>query len=105
METSIHLEPVRAWGQEYVGGEEWARLQSLLELVRRGHRSTELSAERLDKIRERVLARVEQAEARRRRWLAVVAGAGAVLLLGLALVVWWWSSGQTLGERRPGIRG
>ena len=105
METSIQLEPARAWGQEYVGGAEWARLQSLLELVRREHRRMELDPERCDRIRQRVVARLERAEARRRRWRAVVATAGAVLLLGLVLVIWWWSSGQTLGERRPGIRG
>ena len=46
METGNHLEPGEGWREAGVGGEEWARLQSLLELVRREHQRTELSPER-----------------------------------------------------------
>ena len=85
METG-HLEPGEGWGEAGVGAEEWARLQSLLELVRRENRA-ELSSERRDEIRERVLARVEMMVVRRRRARAIAAGASAVLLAGLALAL------------------
>ena len=43
METGNHLEPGEGWGGEArLGGEGWARLQSLLELVRQEHLRTEL---------------------------------------------------------------
>ena len=81
METGNHLEPSEGWGGEGVGGEEWSRLQGLLDLVRREHQRMELSPERREQIRERVLERWERFEARRRRVRAIVAGASVVLLL------------------------
>ena len=88
MQTQNHLEPNEGWGGN-IGGEEWARLQSLLEIVRREQQRTELSPDRRAEIRERVLARVERYEVRRRRWRAFVRAAGAALLAGavVALVV------------------
>src|SRR5437764_1054994 len=87
METQNHLEPNEGWGEGVVGGDEWARLQGLLELVRREGQRTELSPERREQIRERVLERLERHEARRRRWRAFVVGAGALLVAGI--LVWW----------------
>ena len=81
METGSHLEPGEGWGGR---SEEWARLQSLLDLARQAHR-TELSPERRDQIRERVLERIERNERRRRRLRALLAGASALFLGGLAL--------------------
>jgi hypothetical protein len=80
MQTENHLEPNEGWGGN-IGGEEWARLQSLLDLVRREHR-TELSAERRAEIRDRVMERIERNERkrrRRRRWVAAFSA---------ALVIW-----------------
>ena len=71
------------WG---VRGEDWARLHALLELARQAHRNA-LSPEERDRIRERVLARLEQSEARRRRRRALLMGASAVLLAGVALAL------------------
>jgi hypothetical protein len=84
METG-RLEPGEGWGTE--GGEEWARLQSLLELVRRENHRTELSPERREQIRARVMERVERNERRRRRARAIVAGASSLLLAGLVLAL------------------
>lgn len=86
METANHLEPGEGWGGES-GGEDWVRLQGVLELVRREHQRTELSEERRAEIRERVLARVEQYEARRRRWRRFVKAAGALLVAWMMLKV------------------
>jgi len=83
METRNHLEPDEGWGE---GGEDWTRLQSLLELVRREH-LTELSPERRDEIRERVLQRLEMAEAQRRRRRRAFVAASTVLLAGLILTL------------------
>ena len=84
METGKHLEPDEGWGER--GGEEWARLQSLLELVRR-EQETELSPERREQIRARVLERLERHEAQRRRRRAIVRVASTVLLAGLVLTL------------------
>jgi hypothetical protein len=83
METGRHPEPGEGWGE---GGEDWTRLQTLLELVRREHR-TELSPERREQIRARVLERLERHEAQRRRRRAIVAAASTVLLAGLWLTL------------------
>jgi len=83
METGKHLEPGEGWGE---GGEDWARLQTLLELVRR-EQQTELSPERREQIRTRVLERLERHEARRRRRRAIVRVASTVLLAGLVLTL------------------
>jgi len=82
METGHHLEPTEGWGEG--SGAEWAHLQSLLDLVRRENR-TELSPERRDQIRERVLERWERYELRRRRVRALVGGVSAMLLIGLVI--------------------
>jgi hypothetical protein len=87
METENHLEPGEGWREGGLGGEEWARLQSLLELVRREQQRTELSPERRAEIRERVLARVARYEVRRRRWRAFMATAGAALVAGVVVLV------------------
>ena len=81
MQTGKHLEPGEGWGE---GGEDLARLQSLLELVRR-EQQTELTPERREQIRTRVLERLERHEAQRRRRRAVVRVASTVLLAGLML--------------------
>jgi len=85
METGNHLESGEGWGEG--GGEEWTRLQSLLELVRREHKRTELSQERRDQLRERVLQRIERTEVRRRRVRAIVRAASAMLLAGVVLTL------------------
>ena len=82
METRNHLEPNEGWGESPLQGEAWARLQSLLELVRREHQRTELSPERRAQIRDRVLARVAKYEARRRKWRLFLAATGVALVAG-----------------------
>jgi ABC-type protease/lipase transport system fused ATPase/permease subunit len=78
-----HHEPTKGWREAGVSREEWTRLESLLELVRQEHKRMELSPERREWIRERVMERFERNERRRRRWRAVAIGAGALL------VAWW----------------
>jgi hypothetical protein len=83
METGRHPEPSEGRGER---AGEWAGLQSLLELARRAH-LTELSPERREQIRERVLERLERNEVRRRRQRTLVAGASALLLAGVLLTL------------------
>jgi len=83
MDTGKHVKPGEGWGE---GGEDLARLQTLLDLVRR-EQQTELSPERRERIRARVLDGWERYEARRRRRRAIAAAASAVLLVGLALTL------------------
>jgi hypothetical protein len=87
METGNHLGPREGWGE--VNEVAWARLQSLLELVRQEHLRTELTPERRELIRERVMERLERSEVRRRRRRAFVAvlGAAVVASVVVALVV------------------
>jgi len=59
----------------------------LLELVKREHRMEELSPERREQIRERVLERLDQIEARRHRVRVIMTGASGLLLAGLVLAV------------------
>jgi hypothetical protein len=59
----------------------------LLELVKREHRMEGLSPERREQIRERVLERLDQIEARRRRVRVILTGASSLLLAGLVLAV------------------
>lgn len=82
METRNHLQPGEGWPQ----GAEGARLQSLLELVRSTH-AMDLSEERREWIRARVLERLERTESRRRTARALIAGGSAVLLTGLLLAL------------------
>jgi len=83
METGKHPEPGEGWGE---GGEDLARLQTLLELVRR-EQQTELSPETRERIRTRVLEGWEKYEAQRRRRRALVAAASAVVVAGLVLTL------------------
>jgi hypothetical protein len=87
METGHHHEPTEGWRDAGVPREEWERLEHLLELVRREHLRTELSPERREQIRVRVMERLEATERRRRRWRMVAVGAGAALVAGLVLTV------------------
>jgi hypothetical protein len=82
MHAGNHLEPTEGWREAGVSVEEWARLESLLELVRREHQRTELSPERRDQIRDRVLAPFAKLEARRRRGRVFFAAAGVALAAG-----------------------
>jgi hypothetical protein len=85
MQTGNHLGPREGWGE---GNEvAWARLQSLLDLVRQEHLRTELSPERREAIRERVLERVARNEVRRRRRRAVVAVLGAALVASVVVTL------------------
>src|SRR5262245_52831088 len=89
MHTGNHQEPQPqsndGWREAGVSGEELVRLQNLLDLVRREHQQMELSPERREQIRERVMARVERNERRRRRWRMFVKGACAVMMAGVVL--------------------
>lgn len=96
MESGNELEPGDGWAAR---GEEWGRLQHLLELARIAHR-TELSQERRDEIRERVLERLDRLEARRRRVRAVVYGVSGLLLAGLLLMLAFREGTHTDGWRR-----
>ena len=55
-----HEEPTEGWREVGVTADEWEGLQNLLELVRREHKRTELSPERREQIRERLMARLEK---------------------------------------------
>ena len=77
METGEHLEQAEAWGAD---GAEWARIERLLELARSAPRE-ELSPERREHIRERLLERLERNRIRQRRARFFLTGA-AVLLVG-----------------------
>ena len=81
METGNRLERRAGWGR----GEDWARIERLLELARSAHRE-ELSPERRERIREGLLMRLERNRIRRRRLRAIVTGASTVLLAGLLLM-------------------
>ncbi len=76
-----HLEAGEGWGGP---PENWSRLQSLLELVRREHQHFELSPERREQMRTRLLERLDRIEARRRRRRRLAAIASIMLLAALA---------------------
>jgi hypothetical protein len=78
-----HHEPNEGWRDAGVSPEEWARLEHLLALVRQEHLRTELSAERREQIRERVMERLERTERRRRRLRMFVLGASVALVTGI----------------------
>ena len=90
MKTESHLEPGEGWGAR---GEEWGRLERLVELIvsrRTGEGFTEERRyeEQRERIRARVLARLEERDlAQRRRAHILVAGASALLLVGLVVMV------------------
>jgi hypothetical protein len=65
-------------------GEDWAKVERLIELARRAHR-TELSPERRERIRRGLLEKLERNQRRRRMARAFAAGASTVLLAGLLL--------------------
>jgi hypothetical protein len=81
VETATHLERGEAWG---VSGEEWVRIERLLELARAAHRDVLPPAQR-EQIRERLLERLERNLARRRRVRSLFAGAFA---LSLGALLW-----------------
>jgi hypothetical protein len=84
METGNRLEPGEGWGAR---GAEWERIQRLLELARSAARE-ELSQERREQLRERLLARLERDEIRRRRARFILGGAAVVVLaMGLSMLV------------------
>ena len=84
METRSHIQDSARWGA--APGAEWDRLQSLLELARRAHR-TEMDPERRERVRERVLARLERNRIRRRvARIVLAAGASIAMLAGLVMV-------------------
>jgi hypothetical protein len=74
------VEPGNSWGR----GDQWSRVRELLELARKPDVS-EWSAERRERILERVLARAEKERERRRLRRAFAAGASTVLVLGVLL--------------------
>lgn len=74
------MEPGNSWGR----GDQWSRVRELLELARKPDVS-EWSAERRERILERVLARAEKERERRRLRRAFAAGASTVLVLGVLL--------------------
>ena len=78
METGRHVEPGTDWGPER------AWMERLIALARSAHQE-ELSPERRAQLRDRLLARLERIEVRRRRVRVVVAVASAVALAGLLL--------------------
>jgi hypothetical protein len=82
VETGNRLERGARWGR----GEDWARIERLLELARSAHRE-ELSPERRQRIREGLLLRLEQNRIRRRRARVFLTGASTVLLAGLLLML------------------
>jgi hypothetical protein len=87
MHTGHHQEPTEptaAWREAGVTSEEWEGLHSLLELVRREHLRTELSPERREQIRERLMQSLDKLERRRRRVRAFLVGACALLAAALA---------------------
>jgi len=85
MQTGHHHEPTEGWREAGVGREEWTRLHDLLELVRQEHKRMELSPERREQIRQRVMERFERNERRRRRWRAFALTAGAALVAGVVI--------------------
>ena len=104
MESGNRLEQGEGWGEQR--GEDWARLHALLELARQAHREA-LSPEQRERIRDRVLERLERNEARRRRRRALLAGVSAVLLTGLlaTLVVRARAGGGRAAHRVDAPRG
>ena len=84
MQTRSHVEDSAKWGA--TPGPEWDRLQSLLELARTAHR-TELDPARRERVRERLLARLERNRIRRRiARVVLAAGASIAALAGLLVV-------------------
>ena len=69
-------------GNRVERGVDWSRVERLLELARSAHRA-ELSPERRERIRGRLLERLEQNRRRRRMVRTFAAGASMVLLAGL----------------------
>jgi len=86
-------------------GVDWSRVERLLELARSAHRA-ELSPERRERIRARLLERLEQNRRRRRMARVFAAGASMVLLAGLLLrlvsggLPWVGRSGAEIAGKR-----
>lgn len=83
-------------------GEDWARIERLIALARSAHR-TELTRERRDRIRIRVMDRLDRSRDRRRTARAFAAGASTTLLvvLLLKLVSGWLGESPTELARKP----
>jgi len=86
-------------------GEDWARIERLIALARNAHR-TELTSDRKDRIRDRVLIRLERSRDRRRTARAFAAGASTMLLavLLLKLVSGWVGESPTELARKPAVQ-
>jgi len=86
-------------------GEDWARVERLIALARNAHR-TELTRERRDRIRVRVMDRLERSRDRRRTARAFAAGASTMLLvvLLLKLVSGWLGESVTELARKPAVQ-
>jgi len=79
-----HPEPTKGWREAGVTSDEWEGLHQLLELVRAEHQRMELSPERRNQIRDRLMQRLDKMERRRRRVRVFFASASALLLAALA---------------------
>ena len=92
-------------GNSVERGVDWSRVERLLELARSAHRA-ELSPERRERIRARLLERLEQNRRRRRLARAFAAGASMVLLAGLLVrlfnggLPWLERSGPEIAGKR-----
>ena len=85
MHTGHHHEPTEGWREVGVTPDEWEGLHNLLELVRQEHHRLELSPERREQIRERLMQRLDRLERRRRRVRRFLVGASALLLAAFAV--------------------
>ena len=74
------MEPGNSW----YGGEGWSDVAAMIELAKQAP-APYVSEEQRARIIQQVLARVQENRERRRVRRAFVAGAAAILLLGLAL--------------------
>jgi hypothetical protein len=83
VETGNRLDRGDEWGGR---GEDWVRIEQLLELARRAHRE-ELSQERRERIREGLFEKLERRRIRRRVARAFVTCASAASIAGLVLVL------------------
>jgi hypothetical protein len=81
VETARHSEPGEAWGAR---GEEWVRLERLLELARTAPREA-LTPTQREQFRERLLERLERNLVRRRRARVLIAAASS---LSLGALLW-----------------
>lgn len=103
METGNSLESGEACARE-----DWARIERLIALARKAHR-TELTGERRERIRDRVLDKLERTRDRRRTARAFAAGASTMLLAVLLLrlvsgALPWLGRPSTELARKPAVK-